>query len=169
MYLIGAGAGSNVEVRHLAGEQPAMLTPLQFAARAGFADVARALLAAGANANAGRDGGVPTPLHFAAGEGHLDTVRVLLASGADLSARDRAFHATAAGWAEFGGHAEIATLLSRRLGISVSAVSAPVVFPRSSAAEIRPTRLPVRIQSPSAAAVLVPGGSTSGIPRIGLP
>jgi ankyrin repeat protein len=110
--LLAVGADPNIHVRHLAGEQPAMLTPLQFAARAGFADVARVLLAAGANANAGRDAGVPTPLHFAAGEGHLDTVRVLLASGADRSARDRAYHATAAGWAEFGGHAEIAALLS---------------------------------------------------------
>jgi ankyrin repeat protein len=110
--LLAAGADPNVQIHHLAGEQPAMLTPLQFAARAGFADVARVLLAAGANPNAGREAGVPTPLHFAAGEGHLDTVRVLLASGAGRSARDRAYHATAAGWAEFAGHPEIAAVLS---------------------------------------------------------
>jgi ankyrin repeat protein len=111
--LLEAGANPDVQVRHLAGERPAMLTPLQFAARAGCADAARVLLAAGADPNAGRTAGVPTPLHFAAGEGHLDTVRVLLASGADRSARDAAYHATAAGWAEFGGHAEIAALLSK--------------------------------------------------------
>ena len=109
--LIAAGADANVEIRHLAGERPAMLTPLQFAARAGCADVARALLVVGADPNAGRTDGVPTPLHFAAGEGQLDTVRVLLEAGADRSARDAAYHATAAGWAEFGGHAEIAALL----------------------------------------------------------
>jgi ankyrin repeat protein len=110
--LIEAGATPNVEIRHLAGERSAMLTPLQFAARAGCADVARALLAAGADPNAGRANGVPTPLHFAAGEGHLETVRVLLASGADRSARDSAYHAPPAGWAKFAGHAEIAALLS---------------------------------------------------------
>jgi ankyrin repeat protein len=110
--LLEAGANPDVEIRHLAGERPAMLRPLQLAARAGCADVAGVLLAAGADPNAGRAAGVPTPLHFAAGEGHLDTVRVLLASGADRSARDAAYHATAAGWAAFGGHAEIAALLS---------------------------------------------------------
>jgi ankyrin repeat protein len=110
--LLEAGANPNVEIRHLAGERPAMLSPLQFAARAGCADVASVLLAAGADPNAGRANGVPTPLHFAAGEGHLEAVRILLASGADRSARDSAYHATPAGWAEFAGHAEIVALLS---------------------------------------------------------
>ncbi len=110
--LLNAGADPNVQIRHLAGERPAMLTPLQFAARAGCADVVRSLLASGADPNAGRAAGVPTPLHFAAGEGHLDTARMLLASGADRSARDAAYHAPPAGWAEFAGHAEIAALLS---------------------------------------------------------
>jgi ankyrin repeat protein len=109
--LLEAGANPDFEIRHLAGERPAMLTPLHFAARAGCVDVARILLTAGANLNAGRDAGVPTPLHFAAGEGHVDTVRALLASGTDRSARDAAYHATAAGWAEFAGHAGIAALL----------------------------------------------------------
>jgi ankyrin repeat protein len=110
--LLGASANPNVEVRHLAGERPALLTPLQFASRAGSADVVRALLAAGADPNAGRAAGVPTPLHFAAGEGHLEAARILLASGADRSARDGAYHATPAGWAEHSGHAGIAALLS---------------------------------------------------------
>jgi ankyrin repeat protein len=110
--LLAAGAEPDVQIRHLAGERPAMLTPLQFAARAGCVDVARVLLASGADPNAGRAAGVPTPLHLAAGEGHLETVHVLLASGADHSARDAAYHATPAGWAEFAGHAEIAALLS---------------------------------------------------------
>jgi ankyrin repeat protein len=110
--LLEAGANPNIEIRHLAGERPAMLTPLQFAARTGCADVARVLLAAGANPNGGLADGVPTPLHFAAGEGHLNIVRLLLASGADRSTRDAAYHATAAGWAEFAGHAEIVALLS---------------------------------------------------------
>jgi ankyrin repeat protein len=110
--LLACGADPNVQIRHLAGERPALLTPLQFAARAGCADAAQALLAAGADPNAGRATGVPTPLHFAAGEGHLDAARILLASGADRSARDGAYHATPAGWAEFAGHAEIVALLS---------------------------------------------------------
>jgi ankyrin repeat protein len=110
--LLAAGAQPDVRIRHLAGERPAMLTPLQFAARAGCVDVARVLLGAGADPNSGRADGVPTPLHFAAGEGHLDTVRALLAAGADRSARDRAYHATPAGWAEFAGRAEIVAVLS---------------------------------------------------------
>lgn len=110
--LLAAGADANVQVRHLAGEQPAMLTPLQFVARAGHTDVARALLASGADPNAGRAAGVPTPLHFAAGEGHLEMARVLLGAGADRSARDAAYHAPPAGWAQFAGHTEIAALLS---------------------------------------------------------
>jgi hypothetical protein len=110
--LLTAGADPNVQIRHLAGERPAMLTPLQFAARAGCADVARTLLASGADPNAGRADGVPTPLHFAAGGGHLDMVRILLGAGADRSARDAAHHAPPAGWAEFAGHAKAVALLS---------------------------------------------------------
>jgi ankyrin repeat protein len=58
------------------------------AALAGSApELARALIAAGADVNAVQQDGV-TPLHEAAATGQIDLVRLLLVSGADASARD---------------------------------------------------------------------------------
>lgn len=72
-------------------------TPLMTAANAGHLEVARILLAAGAdpNAQAGSDGSnyemtmsLKYPLHYAAGQGHAEIVALLLDAGADPNATD---------------------------------------------------------------------------------
>lgn len=62
-------------------------TALHYAAFYGHADVARALILAGANV-CSRGGGNSTPLHFAAWGGNKRVVRLLLEYGADVEARD---------------------------------------------------------------------------------
>ena len=53
-------------------------------------------------------------LHHAVFSGSLCAVRVLVESGGDVSARDRGYGATPLGWAEHGGHEEIASYLRAR-------------------------------------------------------
>ncbi|HZO95922.1 MAG TPA: ankyrin repeat domain-containing protein [Gaiellaceae bacterium] len=52
-----------------------------------------------------------TALHVAAQAGRRGTVRALLAAGADPTLRDALHGGTAAGWARFGGHEELAAEL----------------------------------------------------------
>ncbi len=52
-----------------------------------------------------------TPLHQAAFAGHQETVLVLLRGGARTDLKDTLWNGTAKGWAEHGGHTEIAKLL----------------------------------------------------------
>lgn len=69
------------------------------------------LLAAGFDVNgAGPDR--RTALHEAAIEGRGDVVSWLLAHGADPTRHDEEFDSTPAGWAEHGGHPELAALLA---------------------------------------------------------
>ncbi|KAJ1482635.1 ankyrin repeat-containing domain protein [Baffinella frigidus] len=63
------------------------MTPLHFAAKAGFEGIAGDLLDAGADASA-RDLNSITPLHEAAYAGHGRVVRVLLGAGAHVTAMD---------------------------------------------------------------------------------
>ena len=52
-----------------------------------------------------------TPLHQAAGDGKLELAQALLDLGADPGVRDRRFHATPLGWAQFFGRSELVSLL----------------------------------------------------------
>ena len=69
-----------------------------------------AVLNAGADVDSQRDDGA-TALHLAAFEGDSALVEELLARGADLSLRDNVFHGTPAGWAQAGGHTDLANRL----------------------------------------------------------
>lgn len=55
-----------------------------------------------------------TALHEAANRGHADIVLMLLNAGSDPTVVDSRWHGNAAGWAEEGGHPDIATLLRLR-------------------------------------------------------
>jgi uncharacterized protein len=60
------------------------LTALHFAAREGYADAARALLAAGANVNQPSAGDRTTPLLIAVINGHFDLAQMLIERGGDV-------------------------------------------------------------------------------------
>jgi ankyrin repeat protein len=72
-------------------------------------DIARALIAAGADVNARQQGGV-TPLQEAASHGRMDLIRLLLEHGAAASAKDDQGR-TAADWARDRGHPDVAEFL----------------------------------------------------------
>jgi ankyrin repeat protein len=74
-----------VQVNSASHNEQAVM-PLNSAAAGGHFEVARALLAAGADPNARQEGGF-TPLHSAAQNGLPDLVRLLLSYGADSQAR----------------------------------------------------------------------------------
>jgi ankyrin repeat protein len=90
---------------------------LMWAAACGRTAAARRLLELGADPSGRSTFGGPThgegvtPLHLAAQDGHLETVRALLDAGADPRARDANFDATPDGWAEYGGHPEVAAAI----------------------------------------------------------
>jgi ankyrin repeat protein len=87
--------------------------PLALAARLGFVEVLRALLAAGAavDGRAREAGeGAPTPLMEAAAAGEEQAVALLLEAGADPALRDRD-GLSAADHAQRNGHAALATRL----------------------------------------------------------
>ena len=69
-----------------------------------------ALLALGFDVNASGGDGC-TPLHQSALDGNIELSRWLVARGADRSLTDRRFASTPAGWADHGGHAELAAEL----------------------------------------------------------
>ena len=65
-------------------------TPLHRAAHNGHVDVIRALVAGGADVNAGPKKFERTPLHEACMRGKLEAVKELIAKGADPDAKDAA-------------------------------------------------------------------------------
>lgn len=84
-----------------------------FACMHGHIDAAKLLLEKGAAINAipGGFDYAGAGLHYAALNGHRAMVQFLLAHGADRSIQDTKVHSTPLGWAEHGGHAELADLL----------------------------------------------------------
>ena len=54
-----------------------------------------------------------TGLHYAALNGHQPMVEFLLSKGANVEIKDTKVHATAAGWADHGGHSELRDYLNR--------------------------------------------------------
>jgi ankyrin repeat protein len=90
---------------------------LMWAAATGRAAAGRRLIELGADPSGRSTFGGPshgegvTPLHLAAQGGHLHAVRALLDAGADPTARDANFDSTPDGWAEYGGHPEVAAAI----------------------------------------------------------
>jgi ankyrin repeat protein len=107
-----AGLGARVDADPYRG------TPLVWAAANGRTDAIRVLVTdLGADPNQRATFGGPdhgqgvTALHLAAQAGRADTVETLLDLGADATLADELHGGTPAGWAEFGGHAELAARL----------------------------------------------------------
>ena len=85
--------------------------PLLVAVHNGDADVVRALLDGGADANKARTDGGSTPLLMAAQEGHAEVVRMLLDGGADANKATTDNGTTPLLWAAQKGHAEVVRML----------------------------------------------------------
>src|SRR5262249_25539055 len=81
-----------------------------YACMHGHIDAAKLLLDKGAEINAIPSGFdyAGTGLHYAALNGHRAMVQFLLSHGADRNIKDTKVGSTPAGWAEYGGHAELA-------------------------------------------------------------
>lgn len=82
----------------------------------GHLEVAEKLLAAGEDPSRYNPVGLhahATPLHHAAGANNLPMARLLLRYGAGLDLEDKLYHSTPVGWAEHGGHGEMADVLRR--------------------------------------------------------
>jgi ankyrin repeat protein len=102
------------ELVHLAEQRHA---PLARAAALGHRDAVGLMLDVGFDVNAPGSGDLTaaghggTALHEAAGIGDQDLVEMLLTRGADPSIRDPQWNATAAGWARYAGHDQLAQYL----------------------------------------------------------
>ena len=79
------------------------------AAERGRPDAVRLMAGLGFDVNARRRA---TALHEAAWRGDVAIARVLIDLGADPTITDREHHSTPRGWAEFGGHGEVAVYLA---------------------------------------------------------
>jgi ankyrin repeat protein len=122
--LVWAAKSGRVEAISLLAESGARIeadpyrgTALAWAAVNGRVEAVLRLLELGADPDARGTFGGPdhgegvTALHLAAQAGAADAVRLLLDRGADRTLRDALHDGTPAGWAEFGGHRELAALL----------------------------------------------------------
>jgi ankyrin repeat protein len=104
--LIEAGNPADTPIQY----GPKGITPLMKAAWEGRADVAKYLIAQGANVNALSTDGEDTPLAQAATRGYDDVVEILLKAGANAKAKNKNGYA-ALGAALFNGHLDVADQL----------------------------------------------------------
>jgi ankyrin repeat protein len=130
--------GATMDIRHAAGlgrldaleallaadGEPSLLEEaLAFACVRGQDESVRVLLRHGAHGDilVTHGGRSPcTALHEAANRGYLEIVRVLLAHGANATVVEPQWGGTPAGWAEHGGHLEIAALLRQHASNSAT-------------------------------------------------
>jgi len=121
--------GAKMDIRHAAGLgrieilrsmlaeeiEPVMLEEaLAYASIRGQTEAAALLLQHGATGDVLVTPGGQTPrtaLHEAANRGHAGIVKLLLTNGADTRVVEPRWGGTPAGWAEHGGHPEIAAML----------------------------------------------------------
>jgi ankyrin repeat protein len=117
-HAAGLGRLDVLEPLLASGAKPAMREEaLAFACIRGETAAARMLVAHGARGDLLVAPGGRTPrtaLHEAANRGHRDIVQLLLEHGADPGVVEPHFGGTPAGWAEHGGHAELAAVLRER-------------------------------------------------------
>jgi ankyrin repeat protein len=86
--------------------------PISIAAMRGQIEAVRALLDAGADANA-LDRRGATPLHHAAGEGMADMVQLLLDRGANPNYREENWNSTPLDWAAYGENPAVVEMLKK--------------------------------------------------------
>lgn len=123
--LVWAAKADRVEAIGLLAELGARIeadvyrgTALIWAAAKGRVSAIRTLLALGADPNQRATFGGQThgdgvvALHLAAQGGHTEAALALLEGGADPTIRDALHDGPASGWAEFGGHPELAKTLA---------------------------------------------------------
>lgn len=115
-------------------------TPLIEASSRGKTDIARQLLAAGADVN-GTDGTGRTPLMAAAELGAVDLLQVLLEAGADVNMRSK-LGTTALGQAEQAQQQQVISLLTesgavRAVGVDLAALMEPAKLVAVAPAEYR--------------------------------
>ena len=128
---IAAGIGDVRRVRSILARQGRVnqadglgYTALHWAAQGGYVDVAKLLIAKGANIDA-KTGYKMTPLHSALCgrllmgnrdlEDRLEVARMLILAGADINARDN-FGRTALAWADFRGYIGFADFIASQGG-----------------------------------------------------
>ena len=90
-------------------------TPLHFASKKGFKEIAKLLIEHGANLNAKLNTNYKTPLHEATIQGHLEIVKLLIKNGADLSMQTKN-QTTPILIAAVKGHVEIVEYLIKKGG-----------------------------------------------------
>ena len=152
--LLDAGCGADINIRET---QPPLRTPLHCAVSNGHGDMAKALIAAGADP-AGVDVAGQTALHLAALSGQTDLVSHLVKLGVDTEAHDTDGN-TPLALAVSHGRLETLQLLVR-LGASVESRSAKIRHPLGIA--LKEDRVDCM------RALLASGADTEAVDEIGL-
>ncbi|MGH2901385.1 MAG: ankyrin repeat domain-containing protein, partial [Solirubrobacteraceae bacterium] len=141
-------------------------TALHLASRIDKVSIVKALLQAGANANAATSSGGATPLHFAAGQGAAEVVAALIDGGAKVDSRDEAFGQTPLMWAAAANRVSALQVLVAK-GADVKAVSKLEDIPARekadrAALQLRARRVAALKAAEQPPAVPVPAGGGRG-------